>query len=146
MLFIQTYNQNNKPSAVKRTELIDFLYAHLQEFGDEREAISKCMSYALSENGCKGGFIVEAVYETAPVGVLIINETGMDQYIPENILVYIATHSDHRGQGIGKALMAKAIENTEGSIALHVEPHNPAKALYEKLGFTNKYLEMRLVK
>ena len=42
--------------------------------------------------------------------------------------------------------MKKAIEITEGAIALHVEPNNPAKGLYEKLGFTNKYLEMRLQK
>jgi ribosomal-protein-alanine N-acetyltransferase len=39
-----------------------------------------------------------------------------------------------------------AIENTEGNIALHVEPDNPAKNLYERMGFTNKYLEMRLNK
>jgi ribosomal protein S18 acetylase RimI-like enzyme len=36
--------------------------------------------------------------------------------------------------------------NLRGNIALHVEPDNPAKILYEKLGFTNKYLEMRLIK
>ena len=42
--------------------------------------------------------------------------------------------------------MQKATELTKGDIALHVEPDNPAKKLYEKLGFTNKYLEMRLSK
>ncbi len=31
----------------------------------------------------------------------------------------------------------------DGDIALHVEPDNPARFLYEKYGFTNKYLEMR---
>jgi len=41
--------------------------------------------------------------------------------------------------------MQHAINNTHGGIALHVEPDNPAKILYEKLGFTNKYLEMRLI-
>ena len=77
------------------------------------------------------------------VGAVIINFTGMKGYIPENILVYIASHQDYRGMGIGKKLMEMALENTEGNIALHVEPDNPAKKLYEKMGFTNKYLEMR---
>lgn len=70
----------------------------------------------------------------------------MKGYIPENILVYIATHKDLRGQGIGKQLMRETIDLAKGNIALHVEPENPAKYLYEKFGFTNKYLEMRLNK
>jgi ribosomal protein S18 acetylase RimI-like enzyme len=39
--------------------------------------------------------------------------------------------------------MQEAMANTSGGVALHVEPDNPAKKLYERLGFTNKYLEMR---
>jgi ribosomal protein S18 acetylase RimI-like enzyme len=70
----------------------------------------------------------------------------MEGYIPENILVYIATHRDSRGKGIGTLLMQKVLELTQGSIALHVEPENPAVQLYRKFGFTNKYLEMRLNK
>ena len=42
--------------------------------------------------------------------------------------------------------MLQAIEMAEGNIALHVEPDNPAKFLYEKIGFVNKYLEMRYIK
>jgi [ribosomal protein S18]-alanine N-acetyltransferase len=67
----------------------------------------------------------------------------MNGYIPDNILVYIATHKDYRGKGIGKALMQKVLELAEGDVALHVEPENPAKFLYEKYGFSSKYLEMR---
>lgn len=70
----------------------------------------------------------------------------MSGYIPENILVYIATNKHLRGKGIGKSLMTKAIDLCKGDIALHVEKDNPAKFLYEKLGFTNPYLEMRLKK
>ncbi|MEZ4824297.1 MAG: GNAT family N-acetyltransferase [Ignavibacteria bacterium] len=77
------------------------------------------------------------------IGAVVINETGMDGYIPSNILVYIAIHRNHRGKGIGKKLMLEVMPKTKGGIALHVEPDNPAKFLYEKLGFTNKYLEMR---
>ncbi len=67
----------------------------------------------------------------------------MQGFVPENLLVYIATHNRFRGQGIGKKMMRLALETAEGNVALHVEPNNPAKILYEKLGFTNKYLEMR---
>ena len=66
--------------------------------------------------------------------------------VPENVLVYIATHKDYRGNGIGKLLMQKAMDVSSGDIALHVEPNNPARFLYEKLGFTHKYSEMRLQK
>jgi GNAT superfamily N-acetyltransferase len=80
------------------------------------------------------------------VGAVVVNETGMDGYIPENILVYIATHRQQRGKGLGRKLMNAAIDAAKGNIALHVEPENPAGFLYEKLGFTSKYKEMRLVK
>ena len=78
------------------------------------------------------------------VGAVVVNKTGMQRYIPENILVYIATHNQYRGRGIGKKLMQETIKVCDGAIALHCEPDNPAKYLYEKLGFTSKYLEMRL--
>ena len=68
----------------------------------------------------------------------------MDGYIPENILVYIATHKEYRGKGIGKKLMEETLNFAKGDIALHVEANNPARRLYEKYGFTNPYLEMRL--
>ena len=93
-----------------------------------------------------GGFTMVLRDDEKIKGATVINQTGMGGYIPENILVYIATHSGHRGEGLGKKLMSNAIEHAKGDVALHVEANNPAKFLYEKLGFTNPYLEMRLKK
>jgi len=76
----------------------------------------------------------------------VMNKTGMKGYIPENILVYIATHRDYRGQGIGKLMLEESVNEADGNIALHVEPDNPALHLYKRTGFTSKYLEMRLQK
>ena len=125
-------------------EVADFLFTHLDEYGDKREDILKCIEYAASEDKGKGGLIVTAARDGEIKGAVITNHTGMEGYIPSNILVYIAVHGSERGQGLGKKLLKAVIDHTSGGVALHVEPQNPAKFLYEKLGFTNKYLEMRL--
>lgn len=128
---------------VERQIIVDFLYRYLDEYGDTKDDISRCVDYALNSGKHPGGVIITAMDGQNIVGATIINNTGMSGYIPENILVYIAIHNEYRGQGLGKKLMKKAFKETEGDIALHVEHDNPAKNLYENLGFTNKYLEMR---
>lgn len=146
MLQIQALGPSDIVGLVEMELIRDFLYDQLDQYGDEKADIMKSINYALNKGITPGGFVLVGRDEGEIVGAVIINKTGMDGYIPENILVYIATHRDKRGKGYGKSLMSKAIEMAEGSIALHVEPDNPAKGLYEKLGFTNKYLEMRLTK
>ncbi len=142
---IKIYDENNKPTDNEKTTIIDFLFQHLENFGDKKEDIEKAIHYALKESISFGGFILQGFHEGQMAGAVVVNKTGMNGYIPENILVYIATHKDLRGIGIGKKLMLKAIETADGDVALHVEPDNPAKFLYEKIGFTNKYLEMRYI-
>lgn len=132
-----------KHEALNRDEVLDFLFEHLDEYGDKREDIAKCMDYALSAAEGKGGLVLVARDNNQVVGALITNETGMSGYIPENILVYVAVHGSQRGKGVGKQLVQLTKDNTRGSIALHVEPQNPARHLYDKMGFTNKYLEYR---
>lgn len=126
-----------------RNEIADFLHRHLDQYGDPKSAILKCIGYAYGDNPGQDGFILIAHEESEILGVVIINKTNMSEYIPENILVYIAVHKKTRGKGVGKELMKRTINAAKGDIALHVEPDNPAKFLYEKFGFTNKYLEMR---
>lgn len=134
------------PTSFSREDIAHFLFDHLDEYGDEKDAILSCIGYAYGDKEGQDGFILVAHEEEQIVGVVIINDTNMERFIPEHILVYIAVHGDYRGQGLGKQLMEHVIEATDGDIALHVEPDNPAKYLYEKYGFTNKYLEMRLKK
>jgi ribosomal protein S18 acetylase RimI-like enzyme len=117
-----------------------FLHQHLEQYGDKVEDIQKAIDYVFD----RGGNITVQYLDNEIVGAVVINQTGMSGYIPENILVYIAIDNKYRGKGLGKQLMQKAIESCKGDIALHVEKDNPARFLYEKLGFTNPYLEMRL--
>ena len=127
----------------EKNEIIDFLYTHLGKYGDPKQAIEKAIDFMLKKGNGLGGKIILSKDDDNITGAVIINYTGMQDYIPENILVYIATHQDYRGKGIGKKLMQETIKATEGDIALHVEADNPAVKLYEKVGFTKPYLEMR---
>ena len=140
-----TPNSNFENSLIE--EINDFLFKHLEQYGDPKADIRKAMEYSLSKEEGKGGYIFYATENEDGnekiVGATVINETGMEDYIPENILVYIAVDGSQRGKGIGKKIMEEALSSVKGSVALHVEPDNPAKKLYERLGFTNKYLEMR---
>jgi GNAT superfamily N-acetyltransferase len=146
MIKIEKYHLTRKPSDEEIIQFVDFLHNHLDQFGDSVIDIKKAIDYALSGESGKGGFLLAGYLENELVFCVVMNRTGMEGYIPENILVYIATHRDHRGKGIAKELLNEAISEADGNIALHVEPDNPARYLYEKMGFTNKYLEMRLQK
>jgi GNAT superfamily N-acetyltransferase len=128
---------------VNREEYVDFLYTHLDQFGDEKSAINKCLDFTFEKNGGLGGFMLAAFDNQKLVGALVMNNTGMSEYIPENILVYVAVHESMRGKGFGQEIVKKAIDMAEGNVKLHVEYENPAKRLYERVGFKSKYAEMR---
>ena len=112
-------NEEELEQELSREKFIDFLHTHLDQFGDTKSAISKCIDFAFGKNGGLGGFLLTAYWNEELCGELIMNKTGMSEFIPENILVYIA---------------------------VHVEYENPAKRLYERIGFTTKYAEMRFNK
>ena len=131
-------------TTLEKQNIINFLNEYLDEYGDSKKDISIAIEYALTATPMAGGFILQAIENDNIVGVVIMNQTGMKGYIPENILVYIAVDRNERGKGIGKKLIEESLYYTKGDISLHVEPNNPAKFLYEKAGFKTPYLEMRL--
>lgn len=146
MITIAKYNQDNQPDSKEEKDIIQFLFQELEQYGDPEHQIQKAADYALGRDGKPGGWIFVAKENDQIVSATIINETGMSEYIPENILVYIATDRNQRGKGIGKKIIQEVITHTKGDIALHVDKENPARKLYERLGFTTPFLEMRLNK
>ena len=146
MITFDTLSVIDTATYLQKNEIADFLVLHLGKYGDPKEDIMKCLDYALDQGFKAGGFVIMARENEKIVGAVVMNKTGMSSYIPENILVYIAVDAEMRGKGIGGQLMDRAVKMANGGIALHVEADNPARKLYERLGFTNKYLEMRLTK
>jgi ribosomal-protein-alanine N-acetyltransferase len=132
---------SGRTSLVSEGNVKYFLFKHLEEYGDNLTDINSAIDYIFEKDG---GFALVQFYKGEISGVVVVNETGMSGYIPENILVYIAVDGKYRGKGFGQELMTFAIKTCKGDIALHVEKENPARFLYENLGFTTRYLEMRL--
>ncbi len=144
MIEIRKYNNEADFGQISIKQFIDFLFTHLEEYGDPLEDIRKCLYYAFSSEKSEGGFALAAFDEGELAGALIMNRTGMANYIPDWVLVFVAVDPRRRGKGIGRKIIEEAISICDGDIKLHVEYDNPAKRLYEKLGFTSKYAEMRL--
>ncbi len=128
---------------VERGALEMFIHNEMKPYHDSISAISKSLDYAFSTDKGKGGYVLLSMENETLVGATVVNHSGMDEYIPGVFLVYVAVKESHRGQGIGALMIKKVIGNAEGQIALHVEYENPARRLYERMGFVSKYAEMR---
>ena len=146
MLEIKEIRKSEDFGDLTKEQFVDFLFEHLDQFGDPKPDIEKSIDYAFSTAEGKGGFLLAAYHEGELAGALVMNDTGMSGYIPENILVYVAVDSKHRGKGFGGEIVKKSFEIADGNIKLHVEYDNPAKRLYERVGMKTKYAEMRYEK
>ena len=88
-----------------RNEIALFLKEHLQQYGDSYEDISLALDYVSDTSGSKGGYLLVAQHDDVVTGAVVVNKTGMSGYIPENILVYIATHvPDNREHSLPQLL------------------------------------------
>lgn len=134
------------PPGVDLERLTRFLHESLKPYEDTPEDIQRGIRDALQAEGRRGGFLVIASVREALAGALVMQRTGMTGYVPENLLLFVAVAPGRRGRSLGRLLVERAIRESEGNIKLHVEYDNPARRLYERIGFTSKYAEMRYVK
>ena len=143
---LQALTSVDNASFIIKNKIANFLHLNLDECADDLDSIRKCLDYALSPYRHQGGFVLLAIEKNDILGTVVVNHTNMEGYVPENLLVYIAVHHQHRKKGIGRKLLSKALEFSNGDMALHVKHNHPAIKLYEGLGFKKKYIEMRRLK
>ncbi len=73
------------------------------------------------------------LHRDEPIGRVYVHRTAT-----EILVIDIALLLAWRGRGIGSALLGEIVDEAQRTgrhISLHVEPHNRAKRLYERLGF-----------
>ncbi len=131
------------PNFTTWDELAEFLHHSLKPYQDTVADIRRGLRDAFRELDGGTGFVLIAEQQEEPVGALVMLRTGMAGYIPANLLLFVAVSPDQRGKGTGKRLVKRALELADGDVKLHVEYDNPAKGLYEAIGFETMYAEMR---
>lgn len=131
------------PPGQTTAQLARFLHESLKPWEDTLEDIHRGLDHALSDRPGEGGFVVLGTVGGDLAGAVVVLRTGMGGYVPNHLLLFAAVAPPRRGQGIGRALVERAVQTCDGDIALHVEYDNPARRLYERVGFRSDYAEMR---
>jgi GNAT superfamily N-acetyltransferase len=142
--FTRVESFNQFPAWITRDRLVEYFHTTMKPYEDKPEDILRALEYAF--NPARGGFLMLARLDEELAGALLMLKTGMSGYVPENILVFVTVTPDLRGRGIGRRLIDHSVEQCSGSVKLHVEYDNPARRLYERIGLTTKYAEMRLAR
>ena len=55
---ITYFNASNSPTFLEETEVVNFLFTHLEKYGDPKPHIQMAIDYACSRHQGKGGFVV----------------------------------------------------------------------------------------
>jgi ribosomal protein S18 acetylase RimI-like enzyme len=137
------YKEKDFKPETNRKDFVSFMFKYIENYGDSKELIDKSVDYALSENKTMGGMVLIALEKNMLIGGSIVLNTGMVDYIPENLLVYGAVHKDFRMRGIIRKLIEKHFELSPGDFKMHIDLNNPAVDYFENLGFEKKYFDLR---
>ncbi len=141
---IKTYDAFSRLSIFDINRVTNFLFQNSDKFGDSKSAIRKSLMYAAKEIPGLGGYVFVLEEKDEILGAVVVNRTGMNEYLSENILVYVAVKKEYRRKGFGKKLIEHTIKYCKGDIAIHINKENPAIYLFKDKGFKARNIEMRL--
>jgi len=136
-------NPKEIPPWTDHERIAGFFHETMRPWHDALPDVSRGLDHALTTTDDRSGFVLLAAQAEELAGGLAMLDTGMGGFVPKYLLLFVAVRPDLRGKGIGQTLVKQALSMCDGAVKLHVEYDNPAKRLYERLGFTTKYAEMR---
>ncbi|MEZ5360567.1 MAG: GNAT family N-acetyltransferase [Candidatus Zixiibacteriota bacterium] len=146
LLMHEIHGLDQFPEHISPETFAEFMYESLKPYEDPLPEVRQAINDAFVQRGERTGYIILAEQNRKPVGGVIMLSTGMKGYIPEIFLVMVAVDPSMRGKGLGGKIIKRALDIAGCPVKLHVEYENPAKRLYERIGFSSKYAEMRYQK
>lgn len=139
------YNSFTGMSPGEKGSLVAFICTHTPN--TNKKDVIEALDYALKEKPSFGGFILALKKDHSFIASIVVNNTGMQGYKPDNIFVYVTIHEAYQNdEQVLKEIMCKALDMSNGDVALHIDPKSPIIKFYQKLGFTQRTLELRMNK
>lgn len=124
MTTTKLYNSFPRISYQKKITLINFIHDYQEGTTLNIPTITHLMDYALKEISSFGGFVVTEEKETKLLGIMIVNNTGMEGYMPKNLIVASAFLPTSGKEGSKKRILQKIMHTTRGEAALFIKnPH-----------------------
>lgn len=136
------YNATNRLTEIEKHRVVNFLFERLDTKSANKDYIRQSIDYATKECMSFGGFVIVCKLHGEIIGAVIVNQTGMEGYMPENILVYIAVSENYLRKGVAKCMMDQVLNYAKGNIAIHMRGNLKLVPIFEKLGFKKSIEEM----
>lgn len=129
---------------LEKSKLVNFLEANTENGQFTKDEITEALECAIKERASLGGFILIIREERELLGAMVVHATGMQNRTPKHRLSLFAIARSHRHNGIAKKLLEKAVKHAGTDIGIQLKPGNGEVSFFEKLGFREKYVEMRI--
>lgn len=136
------FNATNRLTEIEKHRVVNFLYDQLDTANANKDFIRRSIDYATKERMSFGGFVIVCKLHYEIIGAVVVNQTGMEGYMPENVLVYIAVSEKYLQMGVAKCMMDQVLNYAKGNIAVHIRGNLDLVPVFEKLGFKKSIQEM----
>lgn len=134
MTTTKLYNSFPSISFQKKSEIISFLNNHPDNPFLDRSTITHLVDYALKEISSFGGFVVTEEEDKKIIGAMVVNNTGMEGYMPNNLIVASGFLPGRQKAGIKKRILQKILYLTKGDTALMIQSPACRKSIPKNIG------------
>ncbi len=138
------YTATHRPTELEKLAIVCFLHELMEDHHHSKEFIRRALDYSIKDFLSFGGFTIVNKIGSKIVSASIINQTGMQGYVADNIIVYFGIHPQYRGNGICRRMIEQVKSHAKGDIALHLKNDPSVISVFEKYGFSNSIIELRL--
>lgn len=126
------YQATNRPSFIEKQQIIDFILLNSNNSDLEENHVLKSIEYATKECQSFGGFVILQKMDGKIVSAAILNQTGMEGYLPENLVVFVAFDNKHKTTELESNLFNYILRHAKGEVAIKVSVDEEYKTLNGK--------------